>query len=114
MTSLIVWLDHSEFEDAVLTSSLAKFEEKGTVDELGIGTIRDALSDRLFPGTSIIQTRARYFLFIPWMYERLEERGVRSDKTERSARECEIALTDRLLASDDTAGTIGKVARNSL
>jgi hypothetical protein len=114
VTSPIAWLDHSEFERRRTNELLRQFEEKDTVDELGIGTIRDALSDRLFPGTSIIQTRARYFLFLPWMYQRLEDRGVRSDKIERSARDFEIGLIDPLLASDDTAGTIGKVARNAL
>jgi hypothetical protein len=41
------------------------FLEKETREELGIGTVRDAFADRFFPGTSIIQTRACYFLFIP-------------------------------------------------
>ncbi len=48
------------------------FREKGTLDELGIGAIRDALSDLLFPGTSTIQTRPRYFLLVPWAFLRLE------------------------------------------
>ena len=36
------------------------FREKGTLDELGIGAIRDAFADRFFPGTSTLHTRARY------------------------------------------------------
>jgi len=32
------------------------FREQSTVDELGIGTVRDALADGLFPGISTIQT----------------------------------------------------------
>lgn len=43
--------------------------EPGTLDELGIGSIRDTFSDELFPGTSTIQTRARYFLFVPWIMQ---------------------------------------------
>jgi len=39
--------------------------EKGVVDELGIGVIRDAFADLLFPGISTIQTRAKYFLIVP-------------------------------------------------
>ena len=30
------------------------FRENGTVDELGLGTIRDAIADRLFPGTRAV------------------------------------------------------------
>jgi hypothetical protein len=40
------------------------FKQEGTVDELGIGSIRDALADALFPGTSVLHTRLRYVLFI--------------------------------------------------
>ncbi len=52
---------------------LQLFSDKGTVDDLGIGTVRDAISNSLFPGTSVIQTRARYFLFVPWLFRRAEQ-----------------------------------------
>ncbi len=65
------------------------FSDKGTVDDLGIGTIRDAINNRLFPGTSIVQTRARYYLFIPWIYLNAEQRypnriGAKAQDMERS------------------------------
>lgn len=44
---------------------LAAVKDKVTLDELGIGQLRDLYSDLLFPGFSTIQTRARYFLAIP-------------------------------------------------
>src|SRR5207248_5761214 len=44
------------------------FSQPGSVDELGIGPVRDALSDAMFPGTSVLHTRARYLLFIPWLF----------------------------------------------
>jgi len=44
---------------------LASWRESETLDELGVGTIRDAFSDFFFPGTSTIGTRARYMLFSP-------------------------------------------------
>ncbi|MEX2417466.1 MAG: DUF6361 family protein [Actinomycetota bacterium] len=34
------------------------FREEGSVDEIGVGVIRDAFADMFFPGTSTIQTRA--------------------------------------------------------
>lgn len=46
--------------------------EPGAVDELGIGIIRDAFANRFFPGTSTIQTRAKYFLIVPYLLYELE------------------------------------------
>lgn len=48
------------------------FREHDTRDELGVGSVRDAFADMLFPGTSTIMTRARYFLLVPWAYQRLD------------------------------------------
>jgi len=47
---------------------LALLKEPGTLDELGIGQVRDAFADVLFPGFSTIQTHARYFLAIPRIF----------------------------------------------
>jgi hypothetical protein len=44
---------------------LALFRERDTLGELGISVIHDLLEDELFPGTSTIQTRLRYMLFLP-------------------------------------------------
>ena len=41
------------------------FNEQGTLDEMKLGSLRDALSDTLFPGTSYIHTRLRYVLTGP-------------------------------------------------
>ena len=72
------WLSYSESERRKALDVISLFRERDTRDELGIGVIRDAFADLLFPGTSTIQTRARYFLFIPWVYQRLERKRVRS------------------------------------
>jgi hypothetical protein len=54
-------------------------------NELGTGSIRDAFAE-LFPGTSVIQIRLRYALFIPWLYTELEsDRTVTSANVERRA-----------------------------
>ena len=68
------------------------FKEKGTRDEMGIGSVRDAFADLFFPGTSTIQTRARYFLFVPWVYLQLEQRRVPSSEIAWRARDMEIGL----------------------
>jgi len=56
------WVDFSSRDRDAVGSVLDYFKEKGVVDELGIGTVRDALADKLFPGINTIQTRAKYFL----------------------------------------------------
>ena len=70
--SALTWLDSSERERRSVLELVSALTEPGTLDELGIGTIRDTIADRLFPGTSTIQTRARYFLFIPWILQIVE------------------------------------------
>ena len=67
MASTFSWLDQSDQQRRKVLDMLVMFKERETVDELGLGTIRDAFADILFPGTSAPQTRARYFLFVPWM-----------------------------------------------
>src|SRR3954464_5150035 len=84
--------------------------ENDTVDELGIGTVRDALADRLFPGTSTLQTRARYLLFIPWIFRALEEERPNPRSASRRLRTMEAELIDALRAGGETmrgAGVIG-------
>ncbi|RKH68027.1 hypothetical protein D7W81_13050 [Corallococcus aberystwythensis] len=97
-----------------MLEAVDRFKETDTRDELGLGAIRDTFADLLFPGTSTIQTRARYFLFVPWMYRQLHEKSVTKDKVAARARKEEIHLRDALLESADTAGVLGKVAGAAL
>ncbi|MGH3706350.1 MAG: DUF6361 family protein, partial [Agromyces sp.] len=60
MASTVAWLDTSTDEQRRVREVIALFSQQESRDELGIGQIRDALSDHLFPGTSVLQTRARY------------------------------------------------------
>ena len=55
-------------------------------------------------------TRARYFLFVPWMYLELERKGFR-DNVESRARRAEVQLIDTL---GEEPGTIGKLAKGTL
>lgn len=70
--SAFVWLDYSERERRKMLDVVDLFREHDTRDELGVGSVRDAFADMLFPGTSTIMTRARYFLLVLWAYQRLE------------------------------------------
>ena len=114
MASSFTWLDYSEKERQKMLDILSALKEHETRDELGIGAVRDAFSDMFFPGTSTIQTRARYFLFVPWIYRSLEEKKVPSSKIEKRARDEEVRLIYALLDSNDTNGVIGKDAKKNL
>ena len=114
MQATLTWLDLTASDRDKMRRVLDLFKEQGTLDEMGLGSLRDALSDALFPGTSYIQTRLRYVLFIPWIYRRLEARKVRSSDVERAARAAEVDLIGRLEQNEDAKGVIGVVARGSL
>src|SRR5687768_193065 len=63
----IGWIDFSANDRNRVGSVLDLLRPEGMVDELGMGTIRDALANQLFPGISTIQTRAKYFFIIPYI-----------------------------------------------
>ena len=48
--SAFVWLDYSERERRKMLDVVDLFREHDTRDELGIGSVRDAFADMLFPG----------------------------------------------------------------
>lgn len=112
-TSRLAWLDFSEHDRRKALDVIDLFRERNTVDELGLGTVRDAVADVLFPGTSTIQTRARYFLFIPWIYQYLEGRRSIEDVA-RHARQQEIKLIEALKEGGETQGVIGIDAGKAL
>lgn len=71
-------------------SWLRSKREAGTVDDLGVGAVRDAIADHLFPGISTIQTRAKYFLFLAWIFKSLEQSQVADERIEASLKEKEV------------------------
>ncbi len=66
------WIDYSKSERSKVLSVLDMLSEAGTLDELGIAPIRDGFSNIFFPGTSTIQTRAKYFLIVPYALKDME------------------------------------------
>jgi hypothetical protein len=112
----LAWLDHDEAERRRMQEVIELFRERDTVDELGIGSVRDAFSNLLFPGTSVLHTRARYLLFIPWIYGELERQRVPSSQIAQRARRDEIQLIHALLTrcKGEGDGVIGAVARERL
>lgn len=60
------WIDFSKEDKSNALNVINSLKDKGVLDELGFGIIRQAFANYLFPGTSTIQTRAKYFLIIPY------------------------------------------------
>lgn len=115
MEATLTWLDLTSSDREKLRRILDLFKERGTIDELGLGNLRDMFADALFPGVNTVQTRLRYVLFIAWMYKSLESKRVStSEGVDSVARKSEIKLIGSLERSDDSAGTIGVQARDSL
>ena len=61
------WIDFSKNERNKVLNVIHLLDEPAAIDELGIGAIRDAFADYFFPGTSTVQTRAKYFLIVPYV-----------------------------------------------
>ena len=114
MAATLTWLDLTANDRDRMRQALDLFNEQGTVDEMGLGRLRDALSEALFPGTSTIQTRLRYVLFVPWIYLQLEARKVAASSVSTQLRKAELNLIEPLLESGRSKGVIGERARGSL
>lgn len=114
MPSAFGWVDFAEEDRQRMVDVIGLFHEQDTRDELGLGSVRDAFANLLFPGTSTIQTRAKYMLLVPWIYLRHERRQTPSKDIARKARGDELNLIGLLLESGDTEGVIGKDARSKL
>ena len=74
--SSLGWLDLDSAASERVGTLLRSLEEPSTLDVLGLGTVRDAFSAMISPGTSTIQTRLRYFIFLPWIFRRFEAERV--------------------------------------
>ncbi len=105
MPSVMAWLDESAEQQRRARELVRLGATAESRDELGIGQIRDVYANRLFPGTSVIQTRARYFLFVPWLFQMHEARGRSGDdllrRVNASERSLIATLKDSALGADD-------------
>jgi hypothetical protein len=114
MPSKFGWVDFAEDDRRKMLDVIHLFSERDTRDELGIGSVRDAFSDYFFPGTSTVQTKARYMLFIPWIYLNLERKKISSSEIAEKARSHEIRLIFSLLEGGEKEGVIGSDAKKGL
>ena len=107
MASALSWLDFSEADQRRAREIVQLFSQRESRDELGIGTIRDVFSNLLFPGVSVIQTRARYYLFIPWLLQTGVKRGHKGPALVRWFSSEERKLIETIRKGGDLAGLIG-------
>ncbi len=112
--SFLSWIVFDEVERQRARRLMALFEERESRDELGLGPIRDSIADHLFPGTSTIQTRVRYMLFVPWIYTMVEDMDASTERLMQEARNLEIGLIDALRSGGEEEGVIGRFARGQL
>ncbi|RKF16887.1 hypothetical protein D6850_04990 [Roseovarius spongiae] len=112
--SFLAWIDFDQTDRDRTRRIMDLFGQEDSRDELGLGSVRDALADLMFPGTSTIQTRLRYMLFVPWIYQIAGElKGTASARREH-ARVLEIRLIEALLRGGETRNVIGSDSREKL
>lgn len=117
--SQLGWIDFSPDGRNKVSNVLALLSEPGTLDELGIGQIRDAYSDVLFPGISTIQTRAKYFITVPRIlrdYQELpaaKKRRYKGLQDYLKERENEVAKILTQVHGESAYGIIGRTRIDS-
>ena len=101
MTFTIAWIDQDQEARKRAHELLGLFNQPGSRDEMGLGTIRDAFSNLLFPGTNTAQTRLRFSLIVPWVYRTLEREGTPRSDFRRLGRERELDVLESLWGTSE-------------
>lgn len=68
----------------------------GVRDEVGFLMVHQRYADHFFPGTSVLHTRLRYVLFIPWLYQSLRAKRPAPKDFAHAFIDLEHRLTGRL------------------
>ena len=115
MPSTFAWLAVDAEQRRRMMETVDQFRDETTIDDLGIGGIRDAFSDTLFPGTSTLHTRLRYVLFIPWQMQEAAKRATVAEMvTKYHDLERDFIGALERGTSDDEPGIIGRRAGKNL
>lgn len=102
---MIGWVQISR-RDVARAEQAMLGDVKGVRDEIGVLAVHQAISDRLFPGTSVLHTRLRYALFVPWLMQRAARQSSRAPIV--ALRELEVALTGQLLGDKNSSAPQAK------
>ena len=106
-------MDFSDAEQKRSREIVQLFLVRESRDELGIGVLRDIMSDEMFPGISVLHQRARYLLFIPWIFQ-IGARSKRGRDLLKFVEDCERGLIEVLRKGGDENGLIGREAGKNL
>lgn len=112
--SFLSWIDFDQADRDRTRRIMDLFGQEDSRDELGLGSVRDALADLMFPGTSTIQTRLRYMLFVPWIYQIAGKQSGTAAVRQALARGLEFRLIEALINGGETQNVIGREARERL
>lgn len=66
-------------------------ESVGVRDEIGFLTIHQRYADYFFPGTSVLHSRARYAIMVPWLFEDLSKLSGEAAKNALIEKERQLA-----------------------
>lgn len=94
--SQVAWLGFDPEQQQRTRLLLAALSEQGTIDELGMGILRDLISGMLFPGHTVLHTRAKYLLFVPRDFANLP--GTTAEAIELAARKVESKRINALVS----------------
>ena len=100
----IGYINFSNEEKNNLYRVIQSIREHHAIDELGIGRIRDAFSNEMFPGMSTLQNRAKYFAVLPALYYQAEKGRYNNVREVRQrVLDLEIKLTRQLMNGAETS-----------
>jgi len=114
MASIFSWVDFSDEDREKMVQIIRQLRQPDTIDELGIGSVRDSMANILFPGTTTIQTRAKYMLFVPWILKKMEKNRIPSENISQRVKQEENKLCKSLLEMGFKDGVIGAIAGEGL
>lgn len=103
----IGWIDFSKEERNKVVSILRLLGTQTALDELGVGTIRDGFSNLMFPGISTLQTRAKYFVLIPYLFSSAEKKAFKSQREVLNFIHTQETQLVQTLVTHSPAGTDG-------
>ncbi|MBD2760539.1 hypothetical protein IEE94_13585 [Yimella sp. cx-573] len=112
MASTVGWLNFDAEQQRRTELMMAAIAEQGTIDELGLGDVRDLIARALHPGITVLQTRARYLVFLPHLYQSIQ--GSTTEALWENGRKREGTLVNDLNSyyreqgDDDDRGIIGR------
>lgn len=108
--SALGWVDFDPDDTEHARKILDIFASPEARDELGLGVIRDGFADLLFPGTSTIQTRLRYFVILPHLAVQAVQSARRKQPLGEALRLVEQDFIRQCQASGQVNGLIGREA----